>query len=81
MTFKPDGTFVSVGKGLTLDGTWKLEGSTFSATLPDGKGYVSHMKGTFQSGSITYTYYVTHPEKGRSGQSDTHTLKKFQEGF
>lgn len=81
MTFKPDGTFVSVGKGQTLDGTWKLNGTSFSAILPDKKGYVSYMKGTFQSGDITYTYYVTHPEKGRSGQSDSHILKKQSNGI
>lgn len=80
-TFRPDGTFVSVGKQLTLNGTWELKGTAFSAKLPDNKGYVSHIKGTFQPENISYTYYVTHPEKGRSGESNSQTMKKLQNGL
>ncbi len=76
ITFFADGTFSSTGKGHTLEGTWSLTGNAFSATLPDENRFVAHMQGELQGDAITYRYYVTHPEKGRSGLSDTQALNK-----
>ena len=78
MTFYADETFVSEGKGDRLTGTYTLAGKEFGAKLPDANGFVSHMSGTKQGDTITYQYYVTHPERGRSGLSGKCVLKKQQ---